>query len=106
MLDISVHGVTSPALIEHTNQRLTAALDQHADHVVSVTVKLEDLNGHSRKGNDKRCHVTVKLRKDEPIIVEEMDDDLYLAISRAADRVKNVAGRKHERKMDKLHGKA
>jgi ribosome-associated translation inhibitor RaiA len=48
----------------------------------------------------------VKLRKDEPVIVEELDDDMYLAISRAADRVKQVIGRHHDRKLSKLHGKA
>lgn len=105
MLDISVHGVTSPALVDHTQQRLTAALDQLADHVVNVQVKLEDLNGRS-KGQDKRCQVVVKLKHDEPVVVDEVDDDMYLAISRAADRVKNVVGRKHQKKLDKLHGKA
>jgi putative sigma-54 modulation protein len=104
VLDIKVHGVTSPALIEHAEARISAALDQHEERVVSVNVKLEDINGRS-KGQDKRCHVTVKFKREEPVIVDEVDDDMYAAVSNAADRVKNVVGRHHEKHMDKLHGK-
>jgi len=105
VFEIEVHGTSSTALLDHANLKLTSALNQHSASVLHVSVKLEDLNGRS-KGHDKRCHITVKVKHDDPVIVEEIDDDMYLAVSRAADRVKQVVGRHHDKKMAKLHGRA
>lgn len=102
-MNVQVIGTTSPALVDHVNAQIGGAITALEDRTDTITVKLEDLNGTS-KGHDKRCHVTVRLRKEEPIIVEEINDDMYNAISKAANRLKNVVNRKHDKRMEKLHG--
>lgn len=83
----------SEAIDTHTRDRLGAALDQHADHVRSVGVTLRDENG-PRGGVDKSCLVQIDLNtQQEPVIIKKLHEDLYLAVTEAADAVKRTVGR-------------
>lgn len=103
-MDVQVHGTTSPALNEHVQNQIGAALVPMEHVVDSVMVRLADVNGRSKGDNDKHCHVTVRIKREEPVIIEEANGDLYHAVSKAADRLKNVMARRHDKRMEKLHG--
>ena len=99
-MQLKVHGANitvTDAISSHVQDRFQAALDQHARRVSDVTVRLEDVNG-PKGGVDMRCHATVHLRRGEPIVVDDVEDNLYAAISVAADRVKHVVTRHLEKR--------
>ena len=101
---ISVHGTTSPALDAHVQQKLGHALEPLSGHVHGVDVHLQDVNGIS-KAPGMRCHVTVRIRGEDPVVVEEVDGDMYEAISKAGTRVKNLMSKRHEKRLERQHGK-
>lgn len=70
----------------HVERRLAFSLS-HAEDVVSrVIVRLSDLNG-PRGGIDKCCGIEVRLKNAPPLVVKDVQSDLYVAIDRAAERV-------------------
>ncbi len=99
-MDIEIQGNADDAMTEHVTARLGAAVDQHAERVGAVTVKLSDVNG-PKGGVDQSCKVTVQLKPRGSIIVEETAEDMYGAVSQAADRVKHAVGREVERRKDR-----
>jgi ribosomal subunit interface protein len=99
-LDIDIQGTTNNELNEHVAARLEAAVNQHADRVGAVTVRLADVNG-PKGGVDQSCKVTVQLKPTGSIIVEETSEDMYSAVSQAADRVKQAVGREIDRRKDR-----
>lgn len=102
-MELDLKGVNislTDEIAEHTRARITGALDQYKHHVREVVVRLKDVNG-PRGGKDKECDVEVKLLPASTVVVKEAHDDLYSAISLAADRVKNAVGRKIERSNHK-----
>ncbi len=77
----------------HVRDRLTAALDQHATHIRAVAITVRDENG-PKGGVDKSCQVQVDLDfRREPVLVKKLHEDLYLAITEAADTIKRTVGR-------------
>lgn len=103
-MEVQVHGVTSPALVDHATQHFTAAVAPMAARVESVSIKLEDVNGRRKGEDDKHCHVTVRLKKEEPVVIDEANGDMYNAVSKAAVRLKNVLAKKHDKLTEKHHG--
>lgn len=86
-IDIQARGFAlSPALREHAERRLRFALGAAVARVTTLAVRLTDENG-PRSGIDKRCTVRALLPGASPVVIEEVDSDLYVAIDRAADRV-------------------
>lgn len=88
------------SLDAHITDRFKAALDQYDRIVQEITVRLEDVNG-PKGGVDKRCHVTIHLRSGSTVVVDEVQADMFAAVSVAADRSKQVVGRKLERIREK-----
>ncbi|MEZ5542425.1 MAG: HPF/RaiA family ribosome-associated protein [Pseudomonadota bacterium] len=76
--------LTDP-LAAHVQKRLGYALGRSAGKVRRVEVRLSDLNG-PRGGIDKRCLVEVRLDKQSPVVVEDVQSELYAAIDRATGR--------------------
>lgn len=103
-MEVQVHGTTSPALNEHVNQQIMGALAPMLSRVDNVQVKLEDVNGRSKGENDKRCLVTVRIKHQDPVVIDESNGDMYNAVKKAAVRLKNVLGKKHDKLMEKMHG--
>lgn len=99
-MKIEMHGPLSPSLQQHVIDRLEAALGQHQDHVERVMVRLADLNG-PKGGVDQRCQLTISIPKQSDVIIDERGEDLYAAISLAADRAKNAVGRTLEKLKDR-----
>jgi ribosome-associated translation inhibitor RaiA len=95
---IRSHGFPLTTAIEsYVQRRLHTALSHAIHHIRAVTVVLLDING-PRGGRDKVCRVRVTV-KDRPVmVIDNTEDNLYVAIDRAADR----AGRTTARKLAQL----
>lgn len=87
------------SILEHVRLRLGAALVHVAPHILTVKVRVNDLNG-PRGGLDKRCHFEVRLDGHGTVVVEQIDADLYAAIDRAAARLRQTLRRRLERSKE------
>ena len=73
--------------------RLEFALGRFAGRVRSVSVSLTDVNG-PRGGIDKKCLVAVRLeRPPRVIVIEDVDADAAVVVSRAAERTARAVAR-------------
>lgn len=91
-MKIEMQGPLSPALKQHTIDRLEAALGQHQEKIDRVMVRLADLNG-PKGGVDQQCQLTIGIHSQPNIIIDERGEEMYATISLAADRAKNAVGR-------------
>lgn len=74
-------------------RRLEFALGRFASRIRSLRVRLTDLNG-PRGGLDKQCLVTVRLdRPRRVIVIEDVDPDEAVAMSRAVERAARAVSR-------------
>lgn len=80
------------AIVSHVEARVEQALGAMARWVLRVTVRLEDVNA-DRGGVDKRCSIVVAIRRRGVIVVEGTDENLYVAVDKAASRARRTAMR-------------
>jgi len=83
----------SDGLSKHLRRRLQFAFDRIDNPVRRVVVRLSDVNG-TRGGEDKRCHLQVQFDRKPDVIVEDVQSDLYLAMSRAIERAARTITRR------------
>ena len=93
----------TPSIREHIEQRLRAALDQHASRITQVEVMVEDENG-PRGGFDQVCRVVVSLTNGMKLRHERRGLDLYANVSLIADKVKQRVGRQLAKLRDRRKG--
>lgn len=72
-------------LRDYVKKRLAYSLNCGDGHIVRVIVRLSDING-PRGGEDKRCHLELRLKRLPEVVIEDTESDLYVAIDRAAER--------------------
>jgi putative sigma-54 modulation protein len=95
---IRSHGFPmTEALREHAERRLRFALSNTALRINGVTVVLSDING-PRGGRDMCCRVRIRVRNQPVIVIDHVEDNMYFAIDRAADR----AGRTVARRLGRI----
>ena len=82
-------SVTAP-IRERVESRFRSASGPSDGRVMIVTARLEDVNADSG-GIDKRCRLVAGLRESGVVIAEATDADLYVAIDRAASRLRRAA---------------
>ncbi len=100
-LEIQARGFTlTQALRGYMERRLNFALSDRYAVINHVRVRLSDING-PRGGRDKRCHVQVILPGQAPMVIEDTESDLYVAIDRACDRARRTLTRRLGRQRDK-----
>lgn len=80
------------ALGAYTRRRLLYATGPFDGLIEDLSVRFVDLNG-PRGGTDKVCQLEVRLRWGERLRIEDADGDLYLAIDRAAHRLRRTVAR-------------
>ncbi len=95
----------TPGLRDYITRRLTQTLAHIRDDVRKVVVRISDDNG-PRHGIDKRCLVRVALHGRKDVVVQDINGDMYTAIShafvRAAHSVKRLLQSRHQhRNVDK-----
>jgi len=83
----------SSALAGYVHKRLDFLLGRGMRRLRRVDVTLSDVNG-PRGGVDKRCLVKVSLDGLRPVVIEDVQPDLYLAIDRAAGRAARTVARR------------
>ncbi|MCC7127117.1 MAG: HPF/RaiA family ribosome-associated protein [Acidobacteria bacterium] len=100
-IELRGHIKATDAIRQHIDRRLLSGIGRFEQHVRGVIVRLDDTNGPSRGGADKSCHIEVTLdtQRRSPIVVEEVNQDLYAAISQAAERLSVAVGRE----IDRVH---
>ena len=89
-------------LREYIDRRLHFALGRFSPVIDHVRVRVGDING-PRGGVDKHCLIVVKLRASgsNPIAVDDNDEDLRAAVTRASNRAGRTVARAIERKRRK-----
>jgi len=93
-IDIQARGFTlTEGLRTQAERRVRFALGSTSGRVRSVVMRLADENG-PRGGVDKRCTIRANLAGGPFVIIEHQEDDLYVAIDRAADRAARAVSRR------------
>lgn len=82
----------SDALDVHIANKLGLALNRFRERIGAVTVRFIDVNG-PRGGVDKRCRMMVEIPGHKAVVVEAIDADAYVAITRAASRLDEQVSR-------------
>lgn len=94
------------AIAGHVHKRLDFLLGRGISGIRRVDVKLSDLNG-PRGGVDKRCLIKVSIDGLRPVVIEDVQSDLYAAIDRAAGRASRTVLRRaaldNSRRRAELH---
>lgn len=99
---LDIHGVNlalAGPLRLHIERRLRFALGRFGRRVAEVLVRVADVNG-PRGGPDKRCRIAVRLLPGRPVVVEDTDADLHVAVDRAADRAGRTVSREIARRRE------
>ena len=70
---------------EEIKSLLRIALSRFGPRLGDVSARVEDLKGDPG-ARDKRCRIVVKVKRASQFSVEVVEDELFVAVSRAADR--------------------
>jgi len=87
---------------DHINRRIQFALSWADHHMDQITLNLRDING-PKGGSDKSCRIQIRSPGSKTIVVEEIQNDLYIAIDRAIERAARALTRKLKRHREYSH---
>ena len=90
------------SLREHIERRIQFALSWANHNLQKVTLRLDDING-PKGGADKSCRIQIPIAGGKPVVIEEIQSDLYIAIDRAVERAGRALSRKLERRREYGH---
>ncbi|MEJ2214048.1 MAG: HPF/RaiA family ribosome-associated protein [Gammaproteobacteria bacterium] len=100
-LDIQARDFSLTDSIQtYVKERINYLFGARYDQIQRITVRLGDVNG-PRGGVDKRCRVKITLPRLNEIVIEDVQTDLYVAISRAMERASRTVIRRLNRLLDK-----
>jgi len=86
------------AIQNHVERRLDFALSTRHEHIQRILVRLSDING-PRGGVDKRCLIEVRIDGLSSIVIQDVQNDLYIAIDRVAGRAARSVLRRLQTKI-------
>lgn len=99
-IDIRARGFgLTPGLRQRVLRRLQFAFGSTGHRLRRIVVWLADQNG-PRGGEDKRCRVQVVVPGGTPVVIEDTESDLYVAIDRAIDRAGRTVSRRLSRQRE------
>ncbi len=84
-------------LSDHIERRLSLALDRFERSIRNIVMHVYDLNG-PRGGVDKRCLALIQLRTGGSVAFELRDTDLFSAVARISDGLKERLRRELDRR--------
>ena len=100
-LDIQARDFSLTDSIQtYVKERINYLFSTRYDQIQRITVRLGDVNG-PRGGEDKRCRVKITLPRLNEIVIEDVQANLYVAISRAMERASRTVNRRLNRLQDK-----
>jgi len=88
--------IVTYSLREHVNKRLKFALSTFNEYILKVIVRLSDING-PKGGIDQHCHLQVVLIGMPDVVIEDTEENLYVAVVSAAQRANQAVVRKIKR---------
>jgi putative sigma-54 modulation protein len=93
-IDIQARGFKlTEGLRAQAERRVRFALGSASARVHSVVIRLSDESG-PRGGVDKRCTIRAAMPGVPPVVIEQQEADLSIAIDRAADRAGRAVARR------------
>lgn len=101
-MNVQIHTsdfTLTDGLREHIAWRVVHATQHGRDLISRIVVHLADVNG-PRGGIDKRCALELRLKGAQPLVVDDVQTDLYIAIDRAFERI----GRSLHRRLARRRG--
>jgi ribosome-associated translation inhibitor RaiA len=81
----SKHLNVSEELQQYIHRRLEFALGDRFDIIKRINVNLSDING-PKGGEDKRCLLVIKLKRQTDLVIETIHTHLHAAIDESAER--------------------
>jgi ribosomal subunit interface protein len=101
MLEVQARDFTmTQAIHNFIERRLRFVSNTGYAHSERVRIRLSDING-PRGGCDKRCHLQVMLPGRTPVVIEDTQTNMYVAIDRAFERARRTLTRRLNRQRDK-----
>ena len=102
IIDIQASGFPlTECLREHTRKRLQFVLGWAGNEARQISVALSD-DKAAPDGKDKRCRIHVPIVGARDILIEDVQEDLYLAISRAAERIERLMTRRLAHRRERI----
>lgn len=89
-------------LREHIERRILFALSWAHHNLDKVTLRIDDING-PKGGVDKSCRIQIPIAGGKPVVIEEVQSDLHIAIDRAIERAGRALSRQLARKREHIH---
>jgi putative sigma-54 modulation protein len=99
---IDIHTGSFPlteSLRKHIEHRVRSSLSWAQQGLRNVSLRLDDLNG-PKGGVDKSCRIEIPISGGTPVVIHEVQSDLYVAIDRAMNRAGHAVSRKLARKRE------
>ena len=90
------------SLREQIERRIQFTLSWSQHCLQKVTLRLDDING-PKGGADKSCRIQIPVTGGKPVVIEEVQSNLYIAIDRAIERAGRALSRRLARKREHDH---
>ena len=104
-IDTRAQGIElSASLHEQIERCVNFGLNWARHEVSRISITLSDING-PRGGNDKRCQLRIPMSGMRDVVIDEVADDLQVAIARAVDRAARSLERRLSRQREFGHNK-
>ena len=100
-IQIKFHHMQDKAnLSDHIEHRLSLALDRFERSIRHVVMHIYDMNG-PRGGVDKKCLALIALRPGGSVAYELTDTDIFSAVDRLSDKLKERLRRVLDKRRSK-----
>jgi len=101
-IDIQARQLPMTRSLNHyTDRRIRFALTRFEERIQRVSMWLTDVNG-PKGGKDKHCRLHVVLAGNANVIIEDIHENLYVAINRAIERAGHSLVRKLDRQQSRM----
>ena len=77
--------VIDKSLVKGIRDRVYSAMSRYSPRIEVVTVRIEDVDA-ARGGGETLCRLSVRIKELGSFAVESVDDEMSVAVSRAAGR--------------------
>ena len=94
--------VIGKSLRKDIRDRIYFAMSRYSPRIEAVTVRIEDVN-EARSGSETLCRMSVRIKGIGSFAVESVDDEMSVAVSRAARQAASRILRLLDRQREQGH---